>query len=262
MRQSRTVELAQVPGRFSPLLLQSLVPAGPGPLARRRGATFFVSVCLHSALMSAVVVLPLLLSRSLPSARAGQTIFLPPLEIATLPPPPAPLGGPSGRVRVARRIDPDQRGLFAPVAIPTQITQEEAFSFDFGERDGIKGGVPRDSVGPIPPLPPLPPQLETEHRSARVVRISRFAQPKLLRKVAPVYPELAIAAHVAATVTLEAEVDTRGHVTSVSVLRGHPLFDEAAIEAVKQWRYQPLLLNGEPTGFILTVTIDFHLQQR
>ena len=47
---------------------------------------------------------------------------------------------------------------------------------------------------------------------------------------------------------------------NVKVLRGHPLFDESAMQAVKQWRYQPLLLNGEPTGFILTVTVNFNLR--
>ena len=49
---------------------------------------------------------------------------------------------------------------------------------------------------------------------------------------------------------------------SIKILRGHPLFDDAAQAAVKQWRYQPLLLNGEPTGFVLTVTINFNLQQK
>ena len=54
-------------------------------------------------------------------------------------------------------------------------------------------------------------------------------------------------------------VDTRGRVVEVKVLRGAPLFDDAAIAAVKQWRYQPLLLNGVPTEFILTVTLKFNL---
>jgi TonB family protein len=60
-------------------------------------------------------------------------------------------------------------------------------------------------------------------------------------------------------VILDAEVDTRGYVKQVTVKQGHPLFDEAAIAAVKQWRYQPLLLNGEPTAFILTVTLQFNI---
>ena len=60
-------------------------------------------------------------------------------------------------------------------------------------------------------------------------------------------------------VILEVQVDVQGVVKSVNVLRGHPLFDEPAMEAVRQWRYQPLLLNGVPTGFILTVTVLFNM---
>jgi protein TonB len=97
----------------------------------------------------------------------------------------------------------------------------------------------------------------------KVVRIGgEIAQPKLIQQVQPVYPATAVQSRVSALVILEAEVDTRGYVKTVKVLRGHPLFDESAIEAVKQWRYQPLLLNGEPTGFILTVTVNFNLQQK
>jgi periplasmic protein TonB len=82
-----------------------------------------------------------------------------------------------------------------------------------------------------------------------------------VRRVEPAYPALAVAARLTATVVLEAEVDPSGRVARVSVERGHPLFDDAAIEAVRQWRYQPLLLNGEPTAFILTVTVRFDLRR-
>ena len=125
---------------------------------------------------------------------------------------------------------------------------------------GVEGGVPGGVVGGV--VGGLP------HRGARrprprVVRIGgQIAQPKLIRKVEPVYPDLAKASRVSALLILEAEVDVRGYVKAVKVLRGHPLFDDAATEALKQWRYQPLLLNGEPTGFILTVTMNFNLQQR
>jgi len=94
-----------------------------------------------------------------------------------------------------------------------------------------------------------------------VVRItSALTAPRVVRRVEPVYPALALAAHATATVLLEAEVDPLGNVTRVSVLHGHPLFDAAAIEAVERWRYQPLLLNGIPTAFILTVTMQFGLR--
>jgi protein TonB len=116
-----------------------------------------------------------------------------------------------------------------------------------GVEGGVPGGVVGGVVGGLPTGAPPPP--------ARVVRIGgQIAQPRLLRRIEPVYPDLAIQSRIAALVILEAEVDTRGLVKNVKVLRGHPLFDEAAMLAVRQWRYQPLLLNGEPTGFILTST--------
>jgi protein TonB len=93
-----------------------------------------------------------------------------------------------------------------------------------------------------------------------VVRVGgQIAPPKLVRKVDPVYPELAVQSHLRALVILEAEVDVSGQVRTVKVLRGHPLLDDAAMQAVKQWRYQPLLLDGAPTAFILSVTVNFNL---
>ena len=97
-------------------------------------------------------------------------------------------------------------------------------------------------------------------RRQRVVRIGHgIKAPRIVRRVDPAYPAIALAARLSATVVLEAEVDARGEVASVRVERGHPLFDEAALAAVRQWRYQPLLLNGEPTPFVLSVTVSFGL---
>ena len=123
--------------------------------------------------------------------------------------------------------------------------------------DGVIGGVPNGVVGSVmddlPTSAPPPPP--------RVVRIGGgIAAPRLVRRVDPGYPAIAAAARVSATVLLEAEVDVRGEVARVRVEHGHPLFDEEAIAAVRQWRYQPLLLNGEPTGFVLTVTVRFDLR--
>ena len=86
--------------------------------------------------------------------------------------------------------------------------------------------------------------------------------PQLVKRITPTYPELGIASRASAIVILEATVGTDGRVQDVKVLRGHPLFDAAAIEAVRQWRYQPLLLNGVPVPFIATVTVQFNLLDR
>ena len=71
---------------------------------------------------------------------------------------------------------------------------------------------------------------------------------------------MAVSAKVTGMVILEATVNEAGDVTNVTVLRSIPLLDKAAVDAVKQWRYQPLLLNGVPFPFILTVTLTFSLK--
>ncbi len=250
-------------GRRSPILFQSLVVTEPEKHAGRTSTTLIISVLLHSALIVAVAVLPLLFYDALPSQESLKAFFVAPLEVAPPPPPPPPPpAGARAVVRAAPRVEMQQpQGFVAPIDVPNEIRPEEGLDLgvEGGVAGGVEGGVPGGVVGGVvgglPSEAPPPP--------ARVVRIGgQIAQPKLIRQVKPVYPDLAVQSRVSALVILEAEVDTRGYVKTVKVLRGHPLFDEAAIEAVKQWRYQPLLLNGEPTGFILTVTVNFNLQQK
>ena len=82
---------------------------------------------------------------------------------------------------------------------------------------------------------------------------------KLIRRVDPVYPEVARRARVETTVILEAQVNEQGEVANIRVVRGHPLLDQAAIDAVKQWRYSQTLLNGEAVPVITTVSVPFKL---
>jgi len=249
-------------GRRSPILFQSLVLTEPEKHAGRRSATLGISIVLHTALIIAIAILPLLFYDALPSQEALKAFFVAPLEVAPPPPPPPPPpAGARAVVRAAPRVEQAPQGFVAPVEVPNEIRPEEGLDLgvDGGMAGGVEGGVPGGVVGGVvgglPSDAPPPP--------SKVVRIGgQIAQPKLIRQVKPVYPDLAVQSRVSALVILEAEVDTRGYVKTVKVLRGHPLFDESAIEAVKQWRYQPLLLNGEPTGFILTVTVNFNLQQK
>jgi len=117
---------------------------------------------------------------------------------------------------------------------------------------GILGGVVGGIISSAPPPPPPPP--------APVVPVrvgGQISTPALLHRVEPVYPDIAAAAHVVGTVILEAVVGTDGCVESVKVLRSRPLLDNAAIAALKEWRYTPLVLNNIPTPFVLTVTFSF-----
>jgi protein TonB len=162
---------------------------------------------------------------------------------------------------VVPQATPPPSAFIAPIEVPDQI-KPEAATLDLGGVEGgvpggVEGGVPGGVVGGVvgglPAAPPPPP---------KVVRIGgKVVAPKLVHRVEPKYPELAVQARAQAIMILEAHVGTDGHVKDVTILRGQPLFDEAALSAVKQWRYQPLLLNGVPTEFVLTVTLVFKIER-
>jgi protein TonB len=108
-------------------------------------------------------------------------------------------------------------------------------------------------VGGLPDAPPPPP--------VRPVRVGGdIREPRKVLDVPPVYPEIAAKAHVEGTVIIEATIDTRGRVVNATVLRGVPVLDDAALEAVRKWAYTPTLLNGVPTPIIMTVTLRFMLK--
>ena len=83
--------------------------------------------------------------------------------------------------------------------------------------------------------------------------------PKLVTEVDPVYPDEARKAGIEGIVVVEATTDETGHVKSVRVLRSVPMLDQAAIDAVKQWVYEPMVINGEPKGIVFTTTVRFSL---
>jgi len=84
-------------------------------------------------------------------------------------------------------------------------------------------------------------------------------EPTLIHRVDPVYPGVAISAGIEGRVILEAIVDEEGRVESLKVVRSGGVLDRPALEAVRQWRYSPVLLNGRPEKFILTVVVSFRL---
>jgi len=86
-------------------------------------------------------------------------------------------------------------------------------------------------------------------------------QSQLASKVTPVYPPLAKQQGIEGTVRLEATIDKDGHVASLSVVSGPPLLIQSAVDAVKQWTYNPTHLNGEPVSVLTTVDVNFTLTQ-
>jgi protein TonB len=121
-----------------------------------------------------------------------------------------------------------------------------------GVLGGVLGGVIGGMLDAPPPPPPPPP-------SAPIRTGGELKAPALIKRVPPVYPPLAVSAEIEGTVILEATVGKDGRVEDVRVLRSVGVLDRAAINAVRQWEYAPLLLNGTPERFILTVTVSFNL---
>jgi len=85
---------------------------------------------------------------------------------------------------------------------------------------------------------------------------------QIVTKVAPVYPALARQAHIQGTVILKVMINKSGDVESMQLFSGHPILAPAAIEAVKQWKYKPFLLNGEPVDVETNVTVNFTLADK
>jgi protein TonB len=229
---------------------------------KRRGVAVPVSVGLHAAAAAALAIVPLLMSDALPETGGDIRAFF--VEPLAAPPPPPPPPPPAARASLAARVAPKAAavplGFVAPIEVPTEIRPEEGFDLggiEGGVAGGVEGGVPGGVVGGVvgglPDAPPPPP--------VKAVRVGGdIHEPRKVLDVAPVYPDVAMKAGVQGIVIIEATVDARGRVANATVLRGVPVLDEAALEAVRKWVYTPTLLNGVPTPIILTVTVSFRFK--
>jgi len=246
------------------LLFHSLAPIAPTRRRDRAGATALASVLAHVGLVAGVVVVPLLGYDAVPEA-GTTTFFAPPLQLAPPPPPPPPPPtGANAAARPAPRVpETPSATLVAPALVPTEIRPEKDLDLGFsgGVVGGVLGGVPDGVVGgvvgglPLSTAPPPPPP-------GPVRAGGRIQRPVKTRHVPPEYPDLARQAGVEGVVILECTLSPQGRVTDVRVLRGIPLLDDAAVEAVRQWVYTPTLLNDVPVPVIMTVTVDFRIRGR
>lgn len=235
---------------------------GVDPAVRRRhGVAVPASMALHAAAALAIVIVPLLLAHPLPEPAGGVRVFFTEPIAAPPPPPPPPPAAPNvSAARVAPKAAPaDPAGFVAPIEVPTEIKPEEGLDLgvEGGVPGGVEGGVPGGVVGGVvgglPEAPPPPP--------VKAVRVGGdIREPRKVVDVAPVYPELAKKAGVQGTVIIEAVIDARGRVVNAIVLKGLPMLDEAALEAVRKWVYTPTLLDGVPTPVIMTVTVRFRMK--
>jgi periplasmic protein TonB len=120
-----------------------------------------------------------------------------------------------------------------------------------GDPNGLRGLFENGARPILPTAPPL--------TAVHPLRLSRMSEGDLIRKVQPAYPALARSARVQGIVVLQAMISKQGTIENLRILTGHPMLAPAAVEAVRQWRYRPYILNGEPVEVETQITVNFAL---
>ena len=224
-------------------------------------ATLPIAYIFEVIVIGILIIVPLMQTDALPKAQLMTFLAAPP---PPPPPPPPPAKAPPvvvHRVSVADLMK-------APTVIPKTISKikEQPVVQATGVVGGVAGGMPGGSVGGVlggiiggvaaGPPPPPPPKPKTPQR----IRVGgQVEAAKLIYKPTPEYPPLAKMARIQGTVRLEAIIAKDGTIQDLKVMSGHPLLVKAALDAVKQWRYQPTLLNGEPVEVVTEIDVNFTL---
>ena len=233
-----------------------------GKLRTKRGWTTILSFALQAFLLGIMVLIPLIYTEALPKQQLMTFLVAPP---PPPPPPPPPAATPVKTVKVVQtEIISGQ--LRTPTAIPKKVAmikEEEAPPpmGAVGVVGGVPGGVPGGQMGGViggivSSTPVAVPKVATPQR----VRVSAGVQQgNLVNQVKPAYPQIAKNARIQGAVVLQAEISKQGTIENLRVISGHPMLVPAALDAVKQWRYKPYYLNGEPVAVETTITVNFTL---
>ena len=223
---------------------------------QRKAVLLPISILLYAAVIALLLILPCLSVNNIPKVEIVGTFLAPP------PPPPPPKKEPSESARFPRRFSPTRFGpgkLVAPFEIPSEIFEEPPGGTgvggggEGGGRGGVIGGVVGGVIGGV--LDKIAKEME------QPLLVSEFKQPKLIKRIIPVYPEVARQARVEGVVVVAATTDKFGRVIEAKIVKSIPLLDEATLDAVRQWIYEPMIIYGRPRGVIFTVTAIFKLEK-
>jgi protein TonB len=260
-----------------PVIIFKDLPATFPEKDKYKKPSLISSLLFHGLLIVMVVMIPLLVPQSIPERELLVTLVSP---IGPPPPPPPPpvelpvITAPQVAKPQVRPVTPE--ALIMPVAIPKEIVKivEEPIVPPTGVIGGVPGGIPGGALGGVlggilssnananalpalapPPPPPSPPTVTIPAEPVRVG--GNVKEPHPLKMVPPVYPPLASKTRLSGLVVLEATLTAQGTVEEIRVISGHPLLIQAAFDCVKQWQYEPTLLNGVPVPVILTAKVRF-----
>jgi protein TonB len=219
-----------------------------------KGWSVILSGIVQALILGVLILIPLIYTEALPKAMLSTLLIAPPP-----PPPPPPPPAPVKTIvkPVARLIQSGK--LVQPRAIPKEVAvfKEAELPPDVinnaGQQGGVFGGIPGQgmvsaAIAPPPPKPTAP---------ARIKQGGNVTAASIITQTRPVYPALARQARIQGNVVLHAIIDKDGKVAQLEVISGHPLLVQSALDAVKQWRYKPTLLNGDPVEVDTTITVTF-----
>ncbi len=219
-----------------------------------KGWGFVLSGIVQATILAVLVLIPLIYTEALPKAMLSTLLIAPPP-----PPPPPPPPTPVKTIikPVARLIQSGK--LMQPRAIPKEVAvfKEAELPPDVinntGVQGGVFGGIPGQGMvsGPVAPPPPKP------TAPTRVKQGGNVTAASIITQTRPLYPPLARQARIQGNVVLHAIIDKDGKVAQLEVISGHPLLVQSALDAVKQWRYKPTQLNGDPVEVDTTITVTF-----
>jgi protein TonB len=224
-----------------------------GRIKTKRGWTTIVSFGVQICIVIVLVLIPLIYTEALPTKQL--------LTFLVAPPPPPPPPPPPAAAPVVKRAPPEivDNVLRTPTKIPEKIkkiVEDEAPAPTnmSGVIGGFSGGAPGGVLGGVLSAANTPPPRIAPQR----VKVSQGVTSGLLiNKVTPTYPPIAKTAHITGSVVLQAVISKQGAIEGLKVVSGHPMLINSAVEAVKQWRYKPYILNGEPVEVETTVTVNF-----
>src|SRR5580700_6743853 len=223
----------------------------------RRGLTTLTSFGLQALAVGGLLLLPLLRPMGLPLLRQLST----PVSVGQ--PDRAPTVRPQAGTNPAQHTLPVEIMLRMPTRIPSELPSGDDSRPEIGGPSGyVSGpsgpGAPNGrfdlfGVG-TRPIMPVAPAVVTHP-----ISVSHISEGDLVRKILPTYPALARAARLQGQVVLQAVISKQGTIEILKVLAGHPILVPAAIEAVRQWRYRPYILNNEPVEVETQITVNFSL---
>jgi protein TonB len=231
-------------------MFDQLVVSGPAGVKTNKPWTVALSAVAQFVILGILVLIPLIYTEALPKGFSATFLTAPPP-----PPPPPPPPAVVKTVKAPKIVQISK--MVAPTVIPKTISivKDDApviysnapGGVDGGTGGGILGGI-LGNAAPPPPKPAAPQRIKVG---------GQVEQGAILNRTTPEYPQIAKVAHISGTVVLHAIIAKDGTIQELTYISGPPMLMKSAMDAVKQWRYKPYLLNGDPVEVETTINVDF-----